>query len=284
MIAPGAFVDPTCPTNWAHPFNRALVGRWKVVPNAGWSRGATLRDLARSARQQRDGTLTNGVTWAGPPGKPSSPGILSFASASSQYVQLPTFVGTPTQAGYTICAWINPTTLASYKAIVQSRQAAGSRSLILSGGAGNPITYEWNDSTVSYNLASGLTVTTGTWNFAAVSINSVDARLYRGTAAGVWGTYTNTAETPESHHINNSWRIGADPNNANYWNGQIDDVRIWSRAISETEIYSIFAESLIGSPESLNWVSTRSWSIPVAASGTAKPLFYHQRQMQGMAA
>lgn len=82
------------------------------------------------------------------------------------------------------------------------------------------------------------TVNDGNWHFAAISISSGTATLYMdGSSIGTVGSgdlKISTSGTQFKH-------IGVDPSGTpHYFNGQIDEVGVWSRALSSTEVTALY--------------------------------------------
>jgi hypothetical protein len=58
------------------------------------------------------------------------------------------------------------------------------------------------------------------------------------------------------------------PTRSAYFNGQIDDVLIFSRALSAPEVRDLYLDSLAGHPRMLNW---NPGYAPSYSSGSVKP-------------
>lgn len=133
----------------------------------------------------------------------------------------------------TFTAWIRADTLGSYEGVIHSRSVSA-QGMSLSGGTGNPLTYHWENSVDEYNGATGLTVPTdGTWIFGAVVITPTAATVYK-VQGGTLSSWTNT-KTHNAKTINNTWNIGRD-SNGYYFDGHIDDVRIYNLSLNRAEI------------------------------------------------
>ena len=106
----------------------------------------------------------------------------------------------------------------------------------------NELGYHWNNRQFDWN--SGLVVPNGVWLFAAISIEP--------TRATVYVSDPNTAElrsatNPHELHTEtfNNAAIGADIywEGGRYFNGLIDDVRIWNTALSLEEINEVYSSA-----------------------------------------
>jgi hypothetical protein len=99
--------------------------------------------------------------------------------------------------------------------------------------------YKWNnDGATTWSYNSGLLIPTNVWSFVAVVIEPDKATLYLYTPGGSLQSATNVTA-----HNNMSWggsqaniRIGCDNAVGTTFNGSIDEVAVFNRALSSTEI------------------------------------------------
>ena len=108
----------------------------------------------------------------------------------------------------------------------------------------NELGYHWNNRQYDWN--SGLVVPNGVWLFAAISIEPTQATIYvsdpnRGQLLSAVNPHEVHTET-----FNNA-AIGADIywEGGRYFNGLIDDVRIWDSALSSEEINELYAGAAV---------------------------------------
>ncbi len=202
-----------------------------------------------------NGTVFNGGTLAG--------GQLSLASASSQYVNLPPGI-VSALTNFTIEAWVRLNSAANWTRIFdfgnntttnmfltpQSGTGGTLRFAITTGGAG---------SEQRINGTSALT--TGVWHHVAVTLNGNTGILYlNGVPVG-----TNNAMTlrPASLGSTTNNYLGRSQYAADaYLDGQLDEFRIYSVALSRSEIAATYA---LGSGQVL---STDSPPISVAGDSS----------------
>ncbi|MHC4913643.1 MAG: LamG domain-containing protein, partial [Planctomycetota bacterium] len=88
---------------------------------------------------------------------------------------------------------------------------------------------------------SGLLVPDGQWTFCAVSIQPEEASMYMMPAGGVFQKSTNI-ETHLPAAFDEVWNIGRDARTLwgnRTFNGQIDDVRIYDYALSDSEVLNV---------------------------------------------
>jgi len=116
------------------------------------------------------------------------------------------------------------------------------------------------------------TFTTDTWHHVALVMTGSQARLYVDGTLQATSTYS-AYSLPGPVYIGNVWENSSTPANQG-WGGQVDDVAIYQRALSDSEVldsYSAFAT--LGSVTNLTAIPysnkvALSWTAPVVASGT----------------
>jgi hypothetical protein len=141
------------------------------------------------------------------------------------------------QAGYTITAWVRLTTLpSSYEVIVEK----GNFAFCLRTGGHHQYEACHNSNGVSGCLTTGFNVSPGVWSSIAVTWNAAtgDWKMYlNGSPGSYTGKMYSLGATPEDGMI----AIGRDSSqNRWYFNGIIDDVRIFNRALSASEIAALY--------------------------------------------
>lgn len=178
------------------------------------------------------GTLTNTPTWT--TGKIN--GALSFAAASNQYVDCGTALN-PAAISYS--AWINATSFPnSYNAIVARQGSANHFSLLLVKSTGKLAIYMGNGAALlDYDGTGTNTLSTSTWYHIVCTYDSTAGLVgyvngsSDGTAAAN-GTLTTDAV---------STYIGENPTfSTRGFNGIIDEVGIWNRALTSTEVTTLY--------------------------------------------
>jgi hypothetical protein len=156
----------------------------------------------------------------------------------------------------TISLWIYPTT-STHQGIIGYR---------------NDTTLQWNyvekmsNNTIRFLLRSSsspLTVfnTTGTvtlneWNHIVVTVNSTTAKIYINN-----GTAESLASTVTSFSNSESTKIGENDalQGVNYFNGKIDQIRIFNKELSSTEVSTLYGETACvhtATTDTLNYQAT----------------------------
>jgi hypothetical protein len=203
------------------------VGYWKLDDGSGAS-------AADSSGFGNTGTLVNGPAWT--TGQVN--GALSF-NGSSQYVTVPAPTGSSLdldKAPVTIAAWVNTNTITAQQAILVRGLSNGIGSgnqgyglWITSGGKINV------GSAGGGNFSSNVAITASAWHQITAIINGTASKVY----------IDGVDQTPASVNIgvvtsSLPLTIGASRNNTQtgyvgFFNGTLDDVRVYNRALSASE-------------------------------------------------
>ena len=208
----------------------SIASYWKFDENSGTS----LTDATGNA---------NTGTFQGTTGSQWVTGLinsgLSF-DGTDNYISTTTSISNP--LNYTLAAWFKTSTASGAKIIGFENNQTGTGSgqtdrNIYVGTDGKLYYVIYNGGNVSIN-SSG-TVTDGNWHLAVATQSGTAMTLYLdGASQG-----SNTG-TPQSY--SGYWRIGSYRNSAyshganGYFSGTIDEVGIWNRALSSSEITTLY--------------------------------------------
>lgn len=272
----------------AAPGTSALVGYWKLDET---TQGSNATD---SSGYSNTGTPTG--TGGGPTYSTDVP-YTTFPDSHSasfngtdQYINCgdsPT--GLPTgSAARTIAAWIKATSFADSngKTVAGWGNDSGGELSELAVSTNSKIEFHGNGN----DVLGSTTLQTGQWYHLTATVTSAGAvKLYvNGVQDGTGTVSLNTTEA--------NCKIGRQPNfDGQYFNGLIDDVRIYSRVLSATEI----ADLAHGNHTTATWTGSSStnfetagnWDINavpepftkfVIASTTNKPVFSANEQFGGL--
>ena len=203
-------------------FNDGMVGYWNLDENGG----TTANDNSGFANT---GTSTN-MTWA----STSGPGLF-FANTSfgtfngtSSRVSLAVSQLPAANAAQSISAWVNYSSLPS-----------GATSIVALNGSSSAVRLGLNGSFlyVVNSTTSGLILTTppstGTWHHVAYTYDGTTNNLF---VDGVAVSSTTTAH--ETGPVTSAF-IGATTAGSEFFNGSIDEVRIYDRALTATEVSAL---------------------------------------------
>ncbi len=197
---------------------------------------------ADSSGNDNTGTLTNGPTWT--TGKTGSyalifDGMNDYANVGDS----PTMYFSKSEG--TIGMWIKPVNPASgsKQVLVLARDGEGSYEMELAlQEDGDLFFYPYYDPNQwhTYNLVKN-PLTEGQWQFVAVTwdystkeakifVDGVEQALAEDNVPSYWSIIASTAD----------WDIGGSPVKDQYFNGTIDDVRIYNYALSASEIQDLY--------------------------------------------
>jgi hypothetical protein len=160
---------------------------------------------------------------------------LTFNGSANRYVQLPTSV-TRLSSTYTISVWINPTTISSEQYITSDWDVPGRNYLLRINSSGYLSLLVGDGSTnQDSELTSANLLATNQWQHVVAVINGTSHLLY------VNGVLVGSAVGSYSGGVDSSTRrIGADFTGGSVFNGSIDDLRMYSRALSANEITRLY--------------------------------------------
>ena len=137
------------------------------------------------------------------------------------------------------------------------------------------VDFHWSDSTATYYQDTAAAVTARTWHFLCVTY---DGSYIRGYVDGAPGTFTAATETlvPNSYGS----LIGAHAGFDNYWNGYLDEMRVYTRALTPsevTELYygtpqdTIFTDTTAGNTHSVKYHDQFADEAKYALTGGGSP-------------
>ncbi len=154
--------------------------------------------------------------------------------------------------GVTMTAWINPASKPQPWAGLVFCRASGSPASGLNFSPTNAngdacLGYHWNDDGNTYNWSSGLVVPTNQWSFVALVVDpvAVSATVWLINSNGVQSAINNAAANAIMPSFSGSLYIGADPlAAADVFDGSIDEVGVFSKALSASQIQSLYSASV----------------------------------------
>lgn len=226
----------------ANNLSTGLVGYWPMDS----------RDLPSSTavldRSGNNGTGTRQNTPTLVVGKVGS--TFQF-NGSNQYIQVPDSNGLDLAGGsLTIGMWVKPTTLKNYGNLIwkASYPTDGYGIITFSNG---DIGWEVSPEAVSNPSMGAGSLVNGTWTHVVITEDgSKNVRFYKnGTLVATTLAYA-FAPLAGTHVL----QIGTDTDNNRYFNGTIDDVRMYGRELSASEIKDMY---LVGAGKHLGSFRTK---------------------------
>jgi hypothetical protein len=236
----------------SHPLSRDLVSWWLF--NEGG--GATLFDLMG----RNHGALTNAPTWA--PGRTGS--SLSFLSSSDQYVSVPYSTSLDLNGPLTISAWVKTKSGGSgnYGIINQT----------VGGGTNNHYQMQIETSKLVFRvdgpsgvrLDGTLTFANDTWYFVCGTWDGATAKSYvlgPSQSEVLSASYSGSLNTGSGVLY-----IGSLGSGVYRMNGQMDDARVYRRALSAAEVQQLYTQPFVNFPAQRRFFITGAGGTPVTVS------------------
>jgi hypothetical protein len=153
----------------------------------------------------------------------------------------------------TMTGWINANgSQIAQTGLIFNRAGTTTAGLAIDVAGGLALTYNWANDTATYNWASGVSLPDSDWAFVALVIRPDQAAIFEANDTNF--TTFNGATNPVTHAVQpfeGATLFGADlsPNSGSgpaYFNGLIDEVAIFNRALSVGEVYSEYAAAIGG--------------------------------------
>ncbi|HVW66555.1 MAG TPA: LamG-like jellyroll fold domain-containing protein [Candidatus Peribacteraceae bacterium] len=229
---------------WASSTSDSLVGYWKFDEGSGGS-GTTIIDASGNGNGGTRSGSGTAYTATVPPSIAFSDSHAMSFNGSNDYVTKtsPSRFNTGTNPR-SISAWIYPTIGRSNNAVAVAYGMCAAAGLFHDGQAfgffldSSDIIHFWGCGG-SYDFSTLQTAPKGTWTHITVTYDGANVRVYKnGVAIGV-ESRSLASPTP-----NDYLQIGGSPNidsTPNYFGGYIDDVRVYNRALTGSEITDLAA-------------------------------------------
>jgi len=202
------------------PNNLGLVGYWPMNEGVGTKAGD-------SSGQGNTGSIT-GATWtSGKHGK-----ALSFDG--NDYINVSNSSSLNSSL-ITVAVWVNPTSFANYKTIAIKTTSSSWNDgwgLFHYTGA-NDIRFFINGYNANYVSAN---IPIGSWSHITGTFDGSLISIYTNGTLTATSTYSGSINTSS-----NILQIGSgDIVGGGFWNGKIDDVRIYNRALTASEVAKLY--------------------------------------------
>jgi prepilin-type N-terminal cleavage/methylation domain-containing protein len=206
-----------------HSLGAFSAGIW----NLGEGSGTTTAD---SSGNGNSGTVSSSLAWA--TDNPSGSGS-SFSSSGSYYVDCGNKSSLDIKGKITVMAWVKRNVLAGDAGVISKKNATTNYELGITS-AGNMFIWDGSNKRTSTK-----TIATGEWHHIAMSINSGTVTFYLDGAVdnSIAGVNLNVASGVNLF-------IGKGTPTGEYFSGLIDDARVYSEAITLTQIQKIYTEGV----------------------------------------
>ncbi|QFY11590.1 DNRLRE domain-containing protein [Nonomuraea phyllanthi] len=232
------------------PPAQGLVAAYGMNEGSGTS-------VADSSGQNNTGVATD-TTWGnGKYGK-----ALSF-DGSSSWVTVQDAASLRLTAGMTLSAWVNPATVSAWSPIVgkELNGDAVSSTLYASNGSA-PSGWVQTDPVTSWTVSGTSPLPVNAWSHVALTYDGAALRLYvNGQQAA------QTALSGSLYDDGSPLRIGGNAAWSEYFSGLIDEVRVYNRAQSATEVQTDMTTPIGGTAPA----DTQAPTAPGSLTATGGP-------------
>lgn len=216
--------------------DNGLVGYWKFDEGTGTT---IAKDSSRSGN---NGTLTNGPVWS-----TSTPSRMQFYDPKSlsfngtyRYVKVanasagPLFdIGT---RNFTVSIWATNTSAPAYRMMLSNWSAFGMHVSLLSSGKFGGYVGDGTELTSTYTIP-----TDGSWHHYVLTRTAGSiAWFVDGSVAGTSGSHPNSVGAAVETHIGTRGDSEVGGGQTQNWQGNVDDIRIYNRALSASEIKALY--------------------------------------------
>ncbi len=209
---------------------QGLTGYWKLDESSG-----NASDFSGNAN-----TLTNGNTTTYVAGKYGNAANFVAASSQSLTVTDASQAGLDAMTSQTISAWVNPASTNSGP-IMAKESTNGNYSYSLNMNNANIIYNNSNSGSYSCGnvTSTGSLVPNNTWTHVTVTFDGPTrtVQIYINGVLNISSTYSNTSCTSIANTSSDFFLGGGTQNGAaTYYNGKIDEARVYRRALSAVEV------------------------------------------------
>jgi hypothetical protein len=239
------------------PLNQGLLAWWLTLPGR---KGNTWFDL----KGKYHAPLTNAPKWGGG-GRPGGFADLQLTRGSSQYASATGLLGQPAEV--TICGWARPTDL------------TGGVSEFFS--IGDAVTIRFGEDSIYqvkgfYHAAGAWTSGASyvipdpdNWHHICLTIKTTTSQQYLYINGQQQGSDTNSADIVYTG-LGTDTFLGAHANGgARYFNGNMDSMRAYSRALSAGEVFKLYEDERTGHIQTLRRFSRKAYLFATSQQTTA---------------
>ena len=216
---------------------RGPVWQFRLARRHRWGLDETAGTLAGDAAGGADG-LYIGNPLLGTPGATPTTGLSVDLDGNNDRVRVnPLLLDTNT---VTMTAWVRRDGAQSpWSGLVFSREQSTTAGLNL--GEAHELRYHWDGGQWPWN--SGLVLPNQTWTFVALVVRPDGATIAMSSGGGL--LFASQAATHAREAFDGALEVGRDPGFSNRWfDGRVDDVRVYDAALTDAELERLFLESL----------------------------------------
>ncbi len=189
-----------------------------------------------------NGTLTNGPTWT-----TGQIGTAVDFDGSDDYITVtdPDVLDVADTRNFSLTGWFNRDTFTTDDTIIAKRNgitASDTGYIVYIDDATDKLTFEVSDGTNEYQVESASTFTATGWHHFSIIFNDTSASLIKMYIDGISETTTKTSILAAVTSMANSvdFRIGAESDAGNPFDGKLDEIRFYNRTLSDEEAVQLY--------------------------------------------
>ncbi|MFO1499898.1 MAG: LamG domain-containing protein [Verrucomicrobiota bacterium] len=231
-----------------NPITDGLVGYWPLNETSG----NTAHDASGHGN---DGTLVNyaGNSGSWVPGQVG--GALHFDAKKGQYITVPSFIQPTTS--FSLSAWVNADSLPMWASIAANWNAVVGRFHFENfSNSGLICDYYAQPGgqvlEVNHVTEQGAPLSLNTWHLMTLVSDGSSVKIYRdGQQTGSTTFVGDLIPAPVPQLTIGGHDYPNDPyapSTLGFWDGEIQDVALWTRALSVSEVASLYQTGLTGNP------------------------------------
>ena len=236
------------PARRTHPLNRGRLAWWLALPGkSGGPQWLDALGLRPATLGVSAGTTPAWVASA----RPGGSAAIDFTS--SRYCDGGTSPAYALSRSFAVAAWVRPNAIGSSMAVI-SRGPGGFFLRVDTAGK-----LDWLASQTADIVGGATALVAATWAHVAATVDATgNVRLF------VNGKLDGAATSTQTYAGSRLF-IGTETGAGGGWVGQMDDVSVWGRLLSDSEIGQLYTESARGYPETLR--GTRGGFLALSAAG-----------------
>ena len=255
-----ASIRSSDPVNRGHPLNRGRLAWWLSVP---WLYGGpNWFDLIG----QDQGSFVGAAAWR-PTSRPGGLGQINFDGSTAGVLVGNVAPINQASSAITVAGWIFPATTVTNSPPIAKKDGSYMLRLASTGKDAQFILFIGGASTTL--TTSGNKITVGAWNRVVGTYNGSQLLIYINGISAVSLSYTGSVSV-----ATNPLGLGYGPGKSEYLNGSLDDVSIWNRALSASEVRADFDLSSRGYPPGsgvLNYIDEEFAMLATSAAAASDP-------------
>ncbi len=204
-------------------------------PLVHWKLDETIGTIAADTRSAFNGVYSGGYTLGQPGAIPGTANAVAF-DGSSGYVKCPPL--NLNSNTVTMTGWFKSNGTQIFRTGLIFCRDGNTLAGLRMGATTNDnlLGYLWGNNNF-FNTSLALPV--GTWTFVALVVQPTQATIYMQVAGGSMQSKTFTGITNPAQPFDGELDIGQDESGGRNFNGSIDDVQIYNRALSAAEVQNL---------------------------------------------